>query len=98
VERCIIGISAETEIDQRCGGGLVCPANFVYVVQSLTNGREAEIAAQVYQLHLTRRTLLPHDALHIGAMGIEVVGGINNENNYPLASHSNRRRESRHRE
>jgi hypothetical protein len=53
------------------------------MVQSLNKDKETEIAVQVHQLYFTRRTLLPHHALHIGAMGIEVVRYIHNENTPP---------------
>src|SRR5262249_47346978 len=84
----IVSIGAETEIDQRCSGRCMRLADLMHVVESLDNGREAKITMQIDQLHITRRALLPHDALHIGPMGIEIVRRINNENDHPLASHS----------
>jgi len=67
-------------------------------VQSLDDSREAEVAVQVHQLYLTRRTLLPHHALHIGPMSIEVVRRIKNKNDHPLASPRSMRSGIRYRE
>ena len=45
----------------------------VYVVQGVDNGQDTEIAVEIYQVDITRRTLLLHHALDIRPMGIKVV-------------------------
>ena len=69
----IIDVGTETEIDQRGGA---CRMRLVYrlhIVQGVHDGQGTEIAVEIDQVDITRRTLLLHYTLDIRPMSIEVV-------------------------